>query len=390
MKDLISDKKILVVGAGLAGLNCARILRSSGYEVVVIESKDQVGGRVATDVIDGFYLDHGFQVVNPAYTELRKTGLGDQLEIAVLPKGVELIYDGKIKRVGDPFRDWRYVSADLAPSSGRISEKLRFVKYLFSTPKEQAFGEVFKSNSRFYAKVLKPFLTGVFLTNPDEVSSLMAHELLYWFRKGQPGVPKMGIRALPLALAEGLDIKLNTTATGLGAGVVKTSSGDLKADVVVLATNQKQAATLLGRGKWSTNGSTTWYHSIPAGSLSSKHLRIDPSSELVNSIVLSNVAPSYAPAGKALISTTTLETMKEGDVRKRISKLWNLPESKFEFIKSYEIPESLPKHTPGKPLLSTLKITPQLYAIGDYQAVPSQQGALLTGRIAAEEIMRSN
>ncbi|MFY2858845.1 NAD(P)-binding protein [Mycobacterium sp. THU-M104] len=64
------DVEVLVIGAGLAGLRCAGLLAAAGREVRVWEGGDDVGGRVRTDVIDGFLCDRGFQVLNPAYPEL--------------------------------------------------------------------------------------------------------------------------------------------------------------------------------------------------------------------------------------------------------------------------------------------------------------------------------
>lgn len=383
------DKKVVVIGAGIAGLNCARTLQNNGVQAKVIEASDQIGGRVATDEVDGYKLDHGFQVINPAYSELCLTGLIDELEIRSLPKGVEIVIDERLITVGDPRVDWRYLRSGLSGKTGRLSEKISFLRYLLSRAKDQTLGQAIGADSVFYQRVIRPFLTGVFLTNPDEVSSVMAHDLLNWFIKGSPGVPRNGVQALPNALARGVEIQLSTKALALRPGVVTTNQGELNADVIVLATNQRQAATLLGRGKWSMNSSVTWYHSLDAGLIKSKHLRIDPTSGLVNSVAISNVAPSYAPEGKTLLSTTALQAVPEAQVKSKIAKLWGISESELNSIKSYEIPESLPKHNPGKPLLSNLKVTPQLYAIGDYQAVPSQQGALLTGRLAAEEIIRS-
>lgn len=383
---MASNKKVIIVGAGISGLNCARILQANNHEVVILEESSRVGGRVATDMVDGFRLDHGFQVINPAYSELQATGLVEQLEIAALPKGVELVLD-KLYIVGDPRRSWQYLSGDLSGKTGDWLEKAKFLKSLLAVKSDQRFGVAFESSGSFYAQVIKPFMTGVFLTNPDEVSAAMARELIGWFIKGNPGLAKQGVKALPELLARDLKIKLNTKVTGINPGSVTVGVTEIKADVVVLATNQRSAAQLLGRGNWSMNSSTTWYYSLPEGAIISKHLRIDPKSPLINSVVLSNIAPSYAPQGKSLVSTTALDNLPDELVRQELARIWQLSAKEFEFIKRYEIPESLPKHLPGKPLLSDLRIDAGLYAIGDYKAVPSQQGALMTGRLAAEAIM---
>ncbi|WP_432486215.1 FAD-dependent oxidoreductase, partial [Kineococcus esterisolvens] len=70
---------VVVVGAGLAGLACARHLSAAGLQVAVVEASDGVGGRVRSDVVDGFRVDRGFQLVNPAYPELHKV-----LDVAAL------------------------------------------------------------------------------------------------------------------------------------------------------------------------------------------------------------------------------------------------------------------------------------------------------------------
>ena len=54
--------RVLIIGAGLAGLACARRLTQSGIACTVLEGSDDVGGRVRTDRMEGFQLDRGFQV----------------------------------------------------------------------------------------------------------------------------------------------------------------------------------------------------------------------------------------------------------------------------------------------------------------------------------------
>ena len=46
--------RVAVVGAGLAGLTAAIFLERNGVEVCVYEASDRVGGRVTTDLVDGF------------------------------------------------------------------------------------------------------------------------------------------------------------------------------------------------------------------------------------------------------------------------------------------------------------------------------------------------
>ena len=379
--------KVIVVGAGLAGLNAAQILRANGYEVTVLEQHSRIGGRIATDLIDGYRCDHGFQVINPAYSELRRTELVEKLQIHPLSKGVEIFIDEKLVRVGDPRKGLGYLLGDLSSRTGTLSEKVHFLRYLASKAEDQSFGIAMSACGDFYQKVIKRFLQGVFLINPDDVSSLMAHELLRWFIRGNPGVPHLGVQALPNLLGEGLDIRTESRVQRIKSGEVQTSEERLSADVVLIATNEVSAASLLDQPAPSMNKSVTWYHSVPAGEIKSNHLRLDPADVFVNSVAISNVAPSYAPVGRTLISSTALDVIPSSEVLTRVGALWGVDPKSLEYVQHFELTQSLPKHLPGKPLISPSRVLENIYIAGDHRATPSQQGALLSGRLAAEAII---
>ncbi len=379
--------QVIVVGAGLAGLNAAQILRGNGYEVTVLEQHSRIGGRVATDLIDGYRCDHGFQVINPAYSELRRTGLVEKLQIHPLSKGFEIFIDEKLVRVGDPRKGLGYLLGDLSSRTGTLSEKVHFLRYLASKAEDQSFGIAMSACGDFYQKVIKRFLQGVFLINPDDVSSLMAHELLRWFIRGNPGVPHLGVQALPNLLGEGLDIRTESRVQRIKSGEVQTSEERLSADVVLIATNEVSAASLLDQPAPSMNKSVTWYHSVPAGEIKSNHLRLDLADVFVNSVAISNVAPSYAPVGRTLISSTALDVIPSSEVLTRVGALWGVDPKSLEYVQHFELTQSLPKHLPGKPLISPSRVRENIYIAGDHRATPSQQGALLSGRLAAEAII---
>ncbi len=79
---------VLVIGAGLAGLSAALTLQKNGCEVTVLEATDRAGGRVATDEIDGFILDRGFQLINANYSEIKRGGYLDGVDFKVAPRTV--------------------------------------------------------------------------------------------------------------------------------------------------------------------------------------------------------------------------------------------------------------------------------------------------------------
>ncbi|MEO8556189.1 MAG: FAD-dependent oxidoreductase, partial [Actinomycetota bacterium] len=104
---------VLVVGAGLAGLRCAVALTELGREVVVLEASDVVGGRVRTDVVNGFQCDRGFQVLNPAYPAVRRWVDVDALALQSFGAGVMVRRDDGLRVVADPFREPRLLPQTL-------------------------------------------------------------------------------------------------------------------------------------------------------------------------------------------------------------------------------------------------------------------------------------
>src|SRR5438270_6432411 len=96
--------RTLVIGAGLAGLSCARELKRNGREVFVLEASDAPGGRVRTDVVDGFRLDRGFQVLLTTYPECRAALDYDTLQLRKFKPGALVWHSGRFHRLVDPKR----------------------------------------------------------------------------------------------------------------------------------------------------------------------------------------------------------------------------------------------------------------------------------------------
>jgi phytoene dehydrogenase-like protein len=100
----MSDADVLVVGAGLAGLATALRLTAAGRTVRVLEASDGPGGRVRSDVVDGYTIDRGFQVLNTAYSELQRLDVLDSLHLRDFDRGALLRRGDDLHLVADPRR----------------------------------------------------------------------------------------------------------------------------------------------------------------------------------------------------------------------------------------------------------------------------------------------
>lgn len=384
-------KMYVVVGAGLAGMAAALTLQKSGAEVVVIESSDRAGGRVASDHIDGFILDRGFQLINANYSEIKRWKLLDGIEFQVAPRSVGVALDSGISRLADPRKD---LLAALSNKTGSLSSKFNFLRYLTSGPKnDESVEDHFLRTGvdDLYFKVLKPFLSGVFLASPKQVNATIGRDIIGSFINGRSGIPANGVGELSQKMAARInDLRLNTQVEELTNNGVKTDSGFIQAQKIVLATDLTTAGQLLNAEEvGSLTGSTTWYHATDIAPTKSAELMIDSENRgpVINSIVISNLSNAYAPLGQNLISSTTISHASESEVRRHLAQMWNAATTNWRFLAKYEINSALPLFQPGSTKEGENQVAKNIYRAGDYLESPSQNGALLSGRRAAEKLL---
>jgi hypothetical protein len=379
----------VVIGAGLAGLSAAITLQNAGHEVLVLEASDRAGGRVASDVVDGFILDRGFQLINANYPELKRLAILDEIEFIEAPRAVAITIEGKRTFLGDP-REHLFSALD--GSTGSLVEKLGLISYLTKSPKSGvSVASQLQKLGKVYDRVLRPFLTGVFLCDPSEVEASVGKELIQSFVTGRPGLPANGAGVLASAMARKIqNIKFDTRVELIKDGQVKTNNGKFKFENLIMATDASTAAQLLELPEAPTQvGCVTWYHLPNNAPSSDPYLLLDglQSGPVVNSIVLSNMVENYAPAGKSLVSTTTIQRASESEVKRHLSVMWGAPTQDWQLIAKYEIPAALPLARVGHRLANNVRISKNIFVAGDWRESPSQNGALKSGRRAAETLI---
>ena len=389
MKLVHVHTEVLIVGAGLAGLNAAIHLEAASVDVTVIEASDRAGGRVASDVIDGFTCDRGFQLINAQYPALQELNVLKELDFIEAPRVIEVSLGDRRHVIGDP-RQVPWTVLDKA--TGTISEKLALLRFIASRPKPgQSIGQALRSTGTCYERVLRPFLQGVFLTDPDNVDSIYGHSIIKSFINGKPGVPRNGVGELSKALAQRVsNIVYNTRVDGLDLTSVHTNNATYTANKILVATDATTATQLLDLTEVPRMaGCITWYHAVSENPSGNGRLIVDGQRRgpIINSVVMSDISSSYAPKGQHLISTTTDLNVTESDVRRHLTIMWGTSTHEWQFIAKYEIPAALPIHNVGRVLSQSMKINDHHFVAGDHRTVPSQQGALFSGRLAAQLIL---
>lgn len=381
--------EVLIVGAGLAGLNAAINLESAGVDVRVIESSDRAGGRVASDVIDGFICDRGFQLINAQYPALQELNVLNELDFIEAPRVIEVSLGDQRHVIGDP-RQVPWTALNRA--TGTIPEKIALLRFIAGRAQPgESIGQALRSTGTCYERVLRPFLQGVFLTDPDNVDAIYGHSIIKSFVNGRPGVPRNGVGELSKALAHRVsNIVYNTRVDGIEKTSVHTNNGTYTANKILIATDATTATQLLGLTEVPRMaGCITWYHAVSENPSGNGRLVVDGQRRgpIINSVVMSDVSSNYAPANQHLMSTTTDLNVTESDVRRQLAILWGVDTYAWQFIAKYEIPAALPIHNVGRALSQSMRINDHHFVAGDHRTVPSQQGALFSGRLAAQLIL---
>ena len=375
----------IIIGAGLAGLTAARYLKTANLNTLIIESDSQLGGRVKSTQIDGFTLDHGFQVINPTYDELKRLDVLKKLDFHSVSAG---FYD--INRHKE-FSIRKILKADY----GTVFEKFNFLKFLVSNPTNSVLNESIKSFPLLYENLLLPFFAGVFLTEPKQVANAINQQVIKSFVtsyvKGKlPGLPSGGVSRFSMELSKSAGpILLNEKVIKIDSNLqkVKTNNGSYSFKNLIVATDFNQAKRFFPKlPAIKFNPSATYYFSGPK--ISNKLLAVNGKNGLINSGIISNFNPNYAPINRSLISASfnSEKSIPLKNLQSDLAKIWQVSSKDLEFISVFKITNSLPKFTKNI-LVSSNRVGPNIFLAGDYLVAPSQQGAMKSGRLAAEAVL---
>jgi protoporphyrinogen oxidase len=405
---------VLIIGAGLAGLCCARRLAEAGVSFLILEASDGIGGRVRTDEVDGFLLDHGFQHLLTAYPEPRRVLNYAALDLKKFAPGAFSWFAGRMNKISDPWRTSGEWKAALKSDFCTLGDKLRIarlrsrlmhssIEEIFSQPDRSAKAMLaaYGFSMEFIHHFFRPFVGGMLLDGELKSSSRMLEFILKMMAEGDAAVPARGMGAIPAQLAENLptySLRLNTRVESLHENEVRLAGGEsLRARTIVIATDGPSAAQLLGEEEPPSRGVTCFYYAADYTPVPYPMIVLNGhgSGPINHLAVMSQVVHSYAPQDKSLISVTVLGTQQltEAQLGGFIiaqSRNWFRDSARsWRFLRSYRIPQALPQQFPGalEPPERPVNVGRGVYVCGDHRDNATIQGAMVSGRRAAEAVI---
>lgn len=412
--------RVIIGGAGLSGLTCAKVLSERGHEVLVFEASDGVGGRVRTDGLDGFLLDRGFQVYFTSYPVARRHLDHEALDFRVFDPGA-VIHRGPERTVlSDPLRDPKALVPSLLSDAATLNDKLITASRAaaFATDRTISVRELgweegstldYLREAGLSEKIIgsffRPFFGGVFLSRSLYTSSRNFRFILRMLATGRTVVPARGMGEIPRQLASHLpenSIRLNSPVDSLlrdGGRVAGIWAGgeEHEADAVVVATDAPTAGRLTGETvpEGSVGEVCLYYETSGLGTGRKILLNAAEDAFVNNAVEISAVSENYAPDGRNLLYAVTLTGFDLPDeelYRQGVEDLgrW-YPDADFRPLALRRIPYGQFAQPAGvHPALPPNRTSiPGLVLAGEYTEDSSINGAMLSGEKAAGELLRA-
>lgn len=412
----MDDRDILIVGAGLAGLRCAAVLVSAGRDVEVWEACETVGGRIRTDMVDSFRCDRGFQVLNPAYPELQRAVDLSALRLQHFGAGVVVRSVGGTARYVHPLHHPAQLPSMLAKADLCPRDLLAVARWAAPALRPKAVKSRHRADLTLQValnrsgvrgearRVIERFLAGVLLDDTGSSSNAFALLLARTFALGVPALPADGMHALPLLLASGLGQRISVLRRVIeirrdpDGWRVSDEEQTARARHVVVATDPMTAATL-------TNEAAPQMHSVvtdwwttdqppPGPAMLWVDGRPRAHGPVLNTALISAAAPTYAPPGRHLIAASALPAADgtvppEAVTRRHAADILGVDGRDWTLLIRHVIRDALPAQPPPLSSRRPVRTSSGLWLCGDHRDTASIQGALVSGRRTAEQILRA-
>ena len=410
-QELPQHADVVIVGAGLAGLVAARTLGLNGIDSVILEASDGVGGRVRSDVVDGFVLDRGFQVLLTGYPEIHRHLDIAALDLRAFEPGALVWREGKGTVVGDPFRRPKTLVSTATASIGSVTDKARIAllraKLLRADPKALLRGDDIPTaaalrgmgfSSKMIDRFFRPLVGGIQLDPTLSTSRRMFDVIFRTLADGDSAVPAGGMGRITEQLASNLprtSIHLDTPAVSVEPGRVVVSGGrSISAKHVIVATEGPVASRLLGLPQVKSHSAGCVYFAADVAPVDGAYVILDGHGHgpVYNVAVMSHVSPAYAPAGKHLVAAAlpgTIDGDLESAARRQLRSWWGPQVDNWRHLRTYRIEHGQPDQTPPFHPKKNVSLGNGIFVCGDHRDTGSIQGAMFSGRRCAEAVAES-
>lgn len=405
--------KIAIIGSGISGLIAALRLEKDGYSPIIYEKSDRAGGRVKTDVIDGYQLDHGFQVLLDAYPKAQEYLDYNALELQKFLPGTQIFNQGKSTVLGDPLRSLQLLLPTLFSKIGSFSDKYRILKLNFAVKKktcEEIFNEEetttlpFLKSKGFSNEIIeqffKPFFSGIFLEPNLETSSRMFQFIYKMFGTGNAVLPKAGIEAIPKQLKHQLKrttIKFNTVVESVTDNGIRFTDGqEIQPDYIIIATDASPLVPNLRKQQLSWHSSDTLYFTTKTKEIQKPLIGLIADKEaLINNIFYHTSIATDSKGTEELLSVTVVKEHQFSEyeliqkVKEDLITFCGITTERY--LKHYSIKMALPQLNNLRYSLmpSETRLTERIFLAGDYLLNGSLNAAMISGEMAAIGVIQT-
>ncbi len=414
--------EVVIIGAGLAGLTCAKVLWEQGCrDLLILEKEEAAGGRVRTDQVEGYRLDRGFQVLFTAYPSVRRHLDLQALQVRSYRPGAVLVKGEHHCLLGDPLRDLSTLGATLSNPLLPWADKLRIMQLrlqLWGQSLEQIQNSMDISTATFLDRYgfgkrtrqsfLDPFYRGILLDPSLGTSARLFRFYFKMLAEGDIVTPRYGMGEISQQLAQ----RLPPQAIRYQTPVVRVQmlpDQDLKVDLqtgecisapwVVCAVEAPAVRQLLNLSvPDQPRAVTCLYWAAPFSLTRGAYLYLNATGEgrINHWMELTQVSADLAPVGHHLYVSVILglpdvsETALVQHCRTELQSWFPQADlDQLRYLRQYRIPFAQFAQPPGiDQLIHQIQSPhPRLVLAGEYRQQSSIEGAMASGEQAALQIL---
>ena len=404
--------KIHIIGAGISGLIAAKVLEENGYSPTLIESSNNVGGRIKTIIKEGYQLDKGFQVLLTEYPKAKKHLDYRALRLQKLVSGACIFINNKQFIIGNPIRNISLLIPTLFSDIGNISDKLKILKlYLYLRFKsiEKIFSskelktidylEKYGFSKKIIENFFEPFFAGIFLETELSTSSRMFEFVFKMFAQGDVAIPESGIQEIPYQIAKKLtrtNFMFSTQVDKILEGeIILKNKSKIKSDYTIIATEAKNLLEghNLSSVKWKS--CVNFYFEIEKKSLRNGLIGLLPGKNtVINNIFFVSGIKSKFTGAKQLLSVTVIDSKSFSNgnlidrVKYELKKYCRI--NVIRLISQFNITKSLPDlhDLSNTKTPSEFQISNSIFLAGDHELNPSLNAAITSGEMSALQLIK--